>query len=230
LALVGAGEFLPVMAEVDRLLLHATGARRPRVVVLPTASHPDGDMVFRRWAAMGEAHFRALGAEVEAVLVRDSTDAHDPAYAQAVGEADLIYLSGGNPGHLLRSLSGTPVWAAARAANRRGAVLAGCSAGAMVLAGRQLRIRGRAVLPFRWETALQEAPGLAVIPHYDRIPEPYAAILALGAPRSVTVLGLDEDTAMIGRDGTWQVHGIGRVTVWRGRHRERLRAGDTFRT
>jgi cyanophycinase len=229
LALVGAGEFLPVMAEVDRLLLQATGARRPRVVVLPTASFPDGDMVFRRWAAMGEAHFRALGAEVEAVMVRDSTDAHDPAYAQAVGEADLIYLSGGNPGHLLRSLSGTPVWAAARAATRRGAVLAGCSAGAMVLAGRQIRIRGRAILPFRWEDALQEAPGLAVIPHYDRIPEALAAVLAIGAPRGVTVLGIDEDTALVGRDGAWQVHGAARVTVWRGRHRERLRAGDSFR-
>jgi cyanophycinase len=227
-ALVGAGEFLPIMADVDRQLLDATGARRPRVTILPTASYPDGEDVFRRWAAMGETHFRALGAEVEAVLVRDATDAHDPAYAQAVGEADLIYLSGGKPDHLLRALAGSPVWAAARAANRRGAVLAGCSAGAMVLAARQPRIRGRAFVPFRWEVALAEAPGLAVLPHYDRIPEPISAVMAITAPRDVIVLGIDEDTALIGRDGVWQVHGRARVTVWRGRHRERLRAGDVF--
>ena len=32
-----------------------------------------------------------------------------------------------------------------------------------------------------------------------------------------------------GRDGAWQVHGTGRVTVWRGRRRERFRAGEVFR-
>ena len=47
---------------------------------------------------MGVAHFGELGAEVEPVLVRDRAEADDAAAAQAVGEADLIYLSGGKPG------------------------------------------------------------------------------------------------------------------------------------
>ena len=46
-------------------------ARGPRVAILPTASYPDGEDVFHRWAAMGVAHFGQLGAEVEPVLVRD---------------------------------------------------------------------------------------------------------------------------------------------------------------
>ena len=46
-------------------------AARPRVAILPTASWPDGEDVFQRWAAMGVEHFTALGAEVEPVLVRD---------------------------------------------------------------------------------------------------------------------------------------------------------------
>lgn len=228
-ALVGAGEFLPVMAEVDRWLITAIGSARPRVAVLPTASWPDGEDEFRRWAAMGMEHFRALGAEVEAVLVRDANDARDPAYAQALGEADLIYLSGGKPDHLLRALAGSPVWAAALAAHARGAALVGCSAGAMVLAARQARFRRR--LPFRpgWDEALRVVPGVAVLPHYDRIPEPLAALMAIQAPRDIAVLGIDEDTALIGQEGIWQVHGRARVTVWRGRHRERLRSGDHFR-
>jgi cyanophycinase-like exopeptidase len=45
----------------------------------------------------------------------------------------------------------------------------------------------------------------------------------------VTTLGVDEETAAVGRDGSWQVQGNGRVTVWRGRHRERFRSGDAFR-
>ena len=105
-ALVGSGEFLPAMADFDAGLLAATGRARPRVVILPTASYPDGEEVFIRWATMGVAHFGQLGAEVEPVLVRDRTGADDPAAAQAIGEADLVYLSGGKPGYLLRRAVG----------------------------------------------------------------------------------------------------------------------------
>ena len=228
-ALVGAGEFLPVMSEIDRQLLAACAAPRPRVAILPTASYPDGEVVFHRWAAMGEDHFRGLGAEVEAVLVRDAVDAQDPGFAQAVGEADLIYLSGGKPDHLLRALAGSAVWRAARAAHARGAILAGCSAGAMVLAGRQVRFRRRLPLPVRWDEALHVAPGLAVFPHYDRMPEVIVAFIALQAPRGTLVVGIDEETALVGQDGVWQVHGRGRVTLWHGRRRERLRSGEVLR-
>ena len=91
-ALVGAGEFLPEMIGFDAGLLAATGRSRPRVAILPTASYPDGEEVFTRWATMGVAHFGELGAEVEPVLVRDRAAADDPAAAPAIGAADLIYM------------------------------------------------------------------------------------------------------------------------------------------
>ena len=231
IALVGSGEFTPAMEDVDRVLLLATGRNRPRVVVLPTASWPDGEEAFRRWAALGAAHFAALGAEVEPVLVRGPEDANDPASAAAIGEADLVYLSGGKPGHLLDALRHGAVGAAIRAAHARGAVVAGCSAGAMVLAGHQLRSAGRGFVrfPIGWRDALGMVPGTIVIPHYDAFPEPLSAAMALVAPAGTLVLGIDEETALVGRYAAWQVHGPGRVTVWRGRHRERHQAGDTLR-
>jgi cyanophycinase len=229
-ALVGAGEFLPAMADVDVGLLASTGVARPRVVILPTASYPDGEEVFQRWASMGVAHFAALGAEVEPLLVRDRASADDPSAAQAIGEADLIYLSGGKPEHLRRALQGSAVGAALAAAHERGAVLAGCSAGAMILASHAFYFRLRLVpWPLRWGPGLDFAPAVAVIPHYDAWPEPLSVMIALQAPRGSVVLGIDEDTAVIGRDGGWQVQGASRVTVWRGRHRERFHAGETFR-
>jgi len=229
-ALIGAGEFLPAMAEVDADLLAAIGRARPRVALLPTASFPDGEDVFQRWAAAGIEHFDRLGAEVEAVLVRDRAGADDLAHAQAIGEADLVYLSGGKPRHLLEALSGSEVERALRAVHARGAVLAGCSAGAMVLAGRQATMRGRFLpWPLRWLGGLGFVSGVAVFPHYDAMPEPLAAAMALQAPRGVVVLGIDEATAVVGRDGGWQVHGKARVTLWRGRRRERYRAGEVFR-
>ena len=227
-ALVGAGEFLPVMAAIDAELLAACGRPRPRVALLPTASWPDGEAVFLRWAAMGVDHFEALGAEVEVVLVRERHDAEDAGHAQAVGEADLIYLSGGKPDYLRDTLAGTAVWAAAEAAHARGSVLAGCSAGAMVLCAQQARFRTPPHLPLGFEAGLGVVAGAAVLPHYDRFPETLAALRVAQAPKGTVILGIDEDTAAIGRDGTWLVRGAGRVTVWRGRHRERHRAGDTF--
>ena len=218
------------MADVDIGLLAATGRPRPRVVVLPTASFPDGDSTFTRWAEMGVEHFSSLGAEVEPVLVRDRADADDAANAQAIGEADLIYLSGGQPGYLLATLDGTRVGRALWDASRSGSILAGCSAGAMALADRQFEFRRRRLpWPLRWRRGLGIVSGLAVIPHYDAWPEALCALMALQAPRGSAILGIDEDTAVIGRDGTWQVHGRARVTMWRGRHRERFRAGEVFR-
>jgi cyanophycinase len=229
-ALVGAGEFLPAMSAFDASLLASTGVARPRVVILPTASFPDGEDVFQGWAAMGAAHFAGLGAEVEPVLVRDRAEADDPAAAQAVGEADLIYLSGGKPAHLLRALDGSAVGHALVAAHERGAALAGCSAGAMALAGHAFDFRLRFMpFPLRWGAGLGIATGLSVVPHYDAWPEPFSVLIALQAPRGSVVLGIDEGTAVVGRDGAWQVHGAARVTVWRGRRRERFRAGDVFR-
>src|SRR5689334_13133762 len=234
-ALVGAGEFLAPMAEFDRGLLEATGRSRPRVAIIPTAAAVDGEATFQMWIEMGVEHFASLGAEVEPILVRTTADGHDGAALQAIGEADLVYLSGGHPRHLLDVLQGSPLGAAVAEANARGAVVAGCSAGAMALVGRTMdfrilpRIRVPMPFPIRWPEGLSLVDGVAVLPHYDAWPEPLSALVALQAPRSAVVLGIDEDTAVVGRNGAWQVHGKGRVTVWRGRRRERFRKGEAFR-
>jgi cyanophycinase-like exopeptidase len=179
---------------------------------------------------MGVEHFSQLGAEVEPALVRDRVDADDDGHVQAIGEADLIYLSGGKPGYLSSTLDGTAVGAALVAAHARGATLAGCSAGAMVLTGHHVDLRRRRLFwPLRWRTGLGIVPGASVLPHYDAWPEAFSALMALQAPRGTTILGIDEETAAVGRDGSWQVQGRARVTVWRGRRRERFRSGDVFR-
>ncbi len=233
-ALIGAGEFLPAMADVDAGLLLATGRARPRVAILPTASYPDGEEVFSHWAAMGVAHFGALGAEVEPVLVRDRAGADDPAAAQAIGEADLIYLSGGKPGYLLDALRGSAVGASLAAAHERGAVLAGCSAGAMVLAGQTFDLRFRvAPWPLRWRPGLGFVPGASVVPHYDAWPEPLSALIALpGAARLGRPRHRRGDRAgRLGRDlgGAWPFagHGLARPpsrSLPDGRHVPALRS------
>src|SRR6266566_4613473 len=76
----------------------------------------------------------------------------------------------------------------------RVALLAGCSAGAMTLAGRHWDLRGRRLFwPLRWRTGLGIVPGATIIPHYDAWPEAMSALLVLQAPRGLPILGIDEE-------------------------------------
>jgi cyanophycinase-like exopeptidase len=228
-ALIGAGAFASSMAELDRELLASTGSRRPRVAILAITEPPAPDDVARA-VDVGLHHFRSLGAEVEPILIPVSAVDGDEAALQAIGEADLIYLADAASGALCTILTHTRLGAALQEAHRRGAALVGCSGGAGVLAARQPVLRFKVLpWPIRWRTALGILEDAAVVTGYDRWPEPFAALMALQAPRGTTLLGIDASTAVVGREGAWQVHGPARVTVWRGRHRRRYRGGDVFR-
>src|SRR5262245_56254586 len=103
LALVGSGEFLPPIRPLDKKLLeHIQGEQH--VVVLPTASAPDGTGVPERWAKMGVEHFSALGAQVEPVMLLTREDAENPAVVEQIELANFVYFSGGKPRYLLETL------------------------------------------------------------------------------------------------------------------------------
>src|SRR5690242_16518631 len=111
LALVGSGEFLPPIEPLDRLLIERL-AEPARVVVLPTASAPDGAGVPERWAKMGIEHFARLGASVEAAMLLTRADAESEALAAQIAAANFVYLSGGKPQYLVDTLRDTPCWRA----------------------------------------------------------------------------------------------------------------------
>lgn len=46
-------------------------------------------------------------------------------------------------------------------------------------------------------------------------------------PRGSHLIGIDGHTALVGFDHAWQVWGAGRVTVRRGRNKQRYAAGQT---
>jgi cyanophycinase len=214
LALVGSGEYLPVMQEVEAWLLEG---RPRRYVQLATAAAPEGDKSLRHWHELGADSARRLDAEQVIVDVRVRADANDPAHAEAVAGAGLIYLSGGNPSHLARTLRDTLVWSAIVAEWRSGASLAGCSAGAMAMGGYVPDIRH----PKQGGVdGLGIVPSLRVLPHFDRFSRmiPDFVMRPLLTPDS-TVVGIDEDTALVSEgpsdDGLWEFRSRGRQSAWR---------------
>ena len=208
-ALVGSGEYLPVMAEIERGLL---AGRAPRYVQIPTAAAPEGEASLARWVSLGEQQAGRIGVEAVPVVVRDRDDADDPGLADLVGGAGLVYLSGGNPPYCASTLRGTAVWSAVLAAWEAGAALAGCSAGAMSLTSWVPDIRHPR---HEADPGLGVVPHLRVIPHFDRfvgwMPDLVGRYLAR-SPEDVEVLGIDEDTALVFDDGVWTVRG--RQSVW----------------
>jgi cyanophycinase len=220
-ALVGAGEYLPTMDPVDQYLIEQL-QETPRVVVLPTASAPDGASIPERWNAMGVDHFARLGASVEPLLLLNREDASNPAFVEKLASANFIYFSGGKPSYLMATLEGTAAWQAILEVYENGGIIAGCSAGAMVMG---------AVLfdfPQIWRTipALGLVPGIAVIPHFDQLPRPMTSTIAGIGRNKVTVVGVDSGTALIVNDERWVVQGNGGVTVFAEKQKHRYHAGD----
>ena len=109
-------------------------------------------------------------------------------------------------------LKDAPAWDALVAAWRDGGVLAGSSAGAMVLCDPMVDPRGGA-----FTVGLGLLTGMAVIPSHDHWSEDAAHRTRKMSPPNLVLAGIDERTALIrSGDGAWQVEGAGQVVVFRG--------------
>lgn len=206
LALVGGGEFTDG-CSFDAALLEASGAAE--VLVLPTGAayeHP------QRSVEQAVSWFDRLGVPARGLDVLGRPDALDPANAEAVAASRCTYLVGGSPMHLRSVLKDSPVWEALVSAWRDGGVLAGSSAGAMVLCDPMVDPRGGA-----FTLGLGLLSGLAVIPAHDHWSEDAAHRTLRMSPPGLVLAGIDERTALIrAGDGTWRAEGAGQVVVFQG--------------
>lgn len=222
IALVGSGEYLPVMQELEANLIQG---RNPIYVQLPTAAAPEGDESLRRWIDLGKKQAERIGVTQVPVVVRDNNDANDPHLAALIQDAGLIYLSGGNPHFLADTLRDSLVWNAIRDAWQSGTALAGCSAGAMAIADHIPALR---VHSPRETRGLGVLPHIRVLPHFDKmfgwIPD--LAMRILNVPEGVHVVGIDEETALVGGPFEWEVWGRQSVWLLQNGHREEFTAGQ----
>ena len=208
IGLVGGEEFRVGCEDMDREIMGASGQAPARVVIIPTAAVTGPEKA----ANDGVRHFSSLGGDAERLMVLDRSHADDAGLAGSLAGAGVIYFTGGSPDHLLATLRDSLLWRAILEAADQGAVLAGSSAGAMVLGElmRRPRLGG-------WVDALGVTPGLAVLPHHESSdPAQTSSQLQSQTTGGLTVLGIDARTGCLGRPGSWRVVGSGRVTVYQG--------------
>jgi len=206
LALVGSGEYLPPMEPVDRFLLGQLG-EEPQVVCLPTAAGRESPERIAYWMNLGQEHFTHLGVHVESLPVIDLASANDPAYADAIRAANWVYLSGGWPTYLQTILQGSLVWSAIEQVLARGGLLSGCSAGAMIMGERFIGFPG-------WHSGFGFLPRTVVIPHFEEVPARFVKIMRTLVSKSLTLFGVEGNTALFIEGAQGQVIGSGGVTVW----------------
>jgi cyanophycinase len=220
------------MLDTDRALLAALPAKQAHVVVIPTASGLEPGMP-EVWNARGVKHFTQLHARVSPLRITEREHCYDEAIINALGEADFFYFSGGNPNYVVETWHDTPAWEMLVSRWRNGAALAGCSAGAMMLGSFTIRVRDAMTgnTP-KWVPAMGLVHGLAVLPHFDRMRgfvgnDAFRDIIKT-APAHVTVVGVDEDTALVKLQEAWQVTGRQTVTLFDHEgNPQRFKRGDT---
>ena len=220
IALVGSGEFLPEMSDLENLLIQdgVRNGKVPRFIQIPTAAGQESPGRIKYWRELGRAQGERLGIEVEFLEILNRQDAQDRELAELIVDSALIYLSGGDPHHLADSLAGTPVFDAIYQGWASGSSLAGCSAGAMALSTQIPNFRFSKKSPTQ---GLNLLTNIRVIPHFDRffrwIPESAAKVLMSTSDETV-LIGIDELTALVNRsqEPDWQVIGSGLVHILSG--------------
>ena len=204
LALVGGGEWQEG-CDFDAELLEASGGEE--VLVLPTAAAYERP---ERAVAGATRWFASMGATVRGLDVLLRSHAEEEANAAVVRESRFIYVGGGSPLHLRSVLKDSAVWDALVTAWQHGAVVAGSSAGAMVLTDPMVDPRGGA-----FTVGLGLVSQLAIVPnHHSWSHEKEHRTLEL-APPGLPVVGIDERTAVIrAPGGGWRAAGAGEVAVF----------------
>ena len=130
LLIIGGAEDKVGRSVVLRRFVRLAGGRRSRVVVIPTASAFAEDAV--------AAYTRRVHPPGRRQRRRRSTPARaprpsDPDLVAQVDAATGVFMTGGNQLKLSQYVVGTPLGEAILRAHRRGAVVAGTSAGASIM-------------------------------------------------------------------------------------------------
>lgn len=227
LLLEGGAEFGGQMAEPDRRAIELAGAPNALISIIPTAAAPDNN--HQHAGNNGVRWFRSLGAtQVASLPLIDKASANDLQLAAIIAQSRLIYMLGGFTGYLGETLKDSTSWQAMLRAYELGAVIAGSSAGAMVMCQYYFDPGKRQIVE-----GLGLVPNTCVLPHHNAFGKTWAPQMTTLLPDAV-LLGIDERTGMLddgeaGRKTGWRVYGQGAITLYRKGRQTVYRAGESFK-
>ena len=214
LVVIGGAEDREHKCLILKKFVALSGGEEGSVVVVTAASadhQATGDLYL--------SLFRELGVGDVSVLHVDSRqDACAQAAEETLEKATGIFFTGGDQLRLTSTLGGTRVDQALHKAYRRGAIIAGTSAGASAMSETMI-VDGEETEAPRKNT-VQMAPGLGLLrgvvvdQHFAQRGRLGRLLAAVAQYPYVLGVGIDEDTAIIvSTEGTFEVVGSQTVTV-----------------
>ena len=221
--LEGGAEFGGRMADPDSQAMTLAGGPDVPIRIIPAAAAPDNN--HQRAGQNGLDWFRGLGATNVSVLpLIDSSSADDPDIVAALAKSRLIYLLGGFPHYLGQVLNGSRSWQAMLTAYRSRAVIAGSSAGAMVLCEYYYD-------PITSQVAkgLNLVKSTCILPHHNTFGKDWIPRLQ-NLPPNIILLGIDEETGVLNdaSQNAWRVYGKGTIILYQNGQVDKFRALQEF--
>ncbi|KGN32612.1 cyanophycinase [Knoellia sinensis KCTC 19936] len=214
LFIIGGAEDRVGRAALLRRFVRISGGRRSRIVVIPTASSFQDEVV----ASYREV-FTRFGVETVDVVNPDSRRAaHDPEAVELLDRATGIFMSGGSQLRLSQFFPGTPLGEALHRAHARGTVVAGTSAGASIMSEFMISMGDEGITPVQRGSQVSAGIGLlkgVIVDQHFAQRSRYGRLLSVvAASPNLLGIGIDEDTAIEVVDGSrFTVHGRGGVIV-----------------
>jgi cyanophycinase len=202
----------------DRVILSRfaslAGGRDATVAVISTASSMGLEAGERYKQVLGE-----LGVpRVKTIHAVTRAQANDEQAAITIRDATGIFMTGGNQLRLSSTIGGTRLADAVLDQFRKGAVVAGTSAGASAMSSHMIAFGASGATPKH--RMAQIAAGLGVLPgvivdqHFQQRNRLGRLLSLIAQNPSLLGLGVDEDTAgVVGPDHIMEVIGRGSITV-----------------
>jgi cyanophycinase len=196
---------------VRQTFIELAGGPQAKIVVIPTASG-DADGPAAVLAEFLEPWTKPGGAAATLLHTRSRVKADEPGFARPLDEATGVWFSGGDQSRVTGVYLGTAVERALRSVLSRGGVIGGTSAGAALMS--RVMITGgqdKATVG----TGFGFLPGVVVDQHALRRNRVNRLLGVLAEHPDLVGVAVDEATALVVRQGRWQVVGTSYVVVCR---------------
>jgi peptidase E len=154
IAVTGSGEYLSGIIDADSKLLSKLKTR-PNVLTLPTAAGKESSDRINYWCDLATTHFSKFDVDHKNIKALKHNDFFDEELLEATKSANFIYFSGGNPTYLYEAIKDTPFFKELINTHKNGGIIAGCSAGAMIMGEKMIKGYGFNLIN-----------NVIVIPHY----------------------------------------------------------------
>ena len=216
LAMLGSEGLRPESTSLWRHLLSLSLGNN--LVIVPAALATQKVGGAERRIKLAQDTMKQLGLRTQVAEILSTEQANDHEVNAPLAQADCIYLIGGEPHALCNVLRDSVAWDVIHTRNQAGASLV-AAGGAAAALGEQAFVPLNPSPPtldeltFEPLAGLGLLPGVAVLPYYNWLQSQVIDKIIALSPPLVSLVGIDDQAALITQDDKWEVGGSGTVTI-----------------